>query len=259
MPGTIYGYIRVSSTDQNEDRQMIAMRALDIPEKNIFTDKQSGKDFQRTQYQRMVGRFRTDDLLYIKSIDRLGRNYTEILEQWRILTKDRGVDIVVLDMPLLDTRRGKDLMGTFLSDIVLQVLSFAAENERSNIRQRQAEGIAAAKARGVKFGRPPNSLPDNFREVHRNWRNKRLTLREAAGICKMPVGTFYAKAVRLEKTLKRPDPQEASGRSQCCAAGPGADPADRRPETSLLPAPMPAPSASTACAAKTQQSDLFSS
>ena len=137
MPGTIYGYIRVSSTDQNEDRQMIAMRALDIPEKNIFTDKQSGKDFQRTQYQRMVGRFRTDDLLYIKSIDRLGRNYTEILEQWRILTKDRGVDIVVLDMPLLDTRRGKDLMGTFLSDIVLQVLSFAAENERSNIRQRR--------------------------------------------------------------------------------------------------------------------------
>ncbi len=198
MPGSIYGYIRVSSTDQNEDRQLLAMRALEIPEKNIFTDKQSGKDFQRVQYQRMVGRFQTDDLLYIKSIDRLGRNYTEILEQWRVLTKDRGVDIVVLDMPLLDTRRGKDLMGTFLSDIVLQVLSFAAENERSNIRQRQAEGIAAAKAKGVKFGRPAAPLPDNFYEIHQKWRSKGLTLREAASACSMPVGTFYSKALRLE-------------------------------------------------------------
>ena len=194
----VYGYIRVSSRDQNEDRQMVAMQGLAIPERHIFMDRQSGKDFLRPQYQRMVKKLRPGDLLYVKSIDRLGRNYEEILEQWRALTKERGVDIVVLDMPLLDTRRGKDLMGTFLSDIVLQVLSFAAENERSNIRQRQAEGIAAAKAKGVKFGRPPLPLPDNFSKVHRDWRNKKLTLREAADACAMPVGTFYAKAVRLE-------------------------------------------------------------
>lgn len=134
--GNIFGYIRVSSRDQNEDRQLIALKELAIPEKNIFIDKQSGKDFKRPQYRKMIRRVRKDDLLYIKSIDRLGRNYAEILEQWRILTKDKGIDIVVLDMPLLDTRRGKDLMGTFLSDIVLQVLSFVAENERTNIRQR---------------------------------------------------------------------------------------------------------------------------
>ena len=164
--GNIFGYIRVSSRDQNEDRQLIALKELAIPEKNIFIDKQSGKDFKRPQYRKMIRRVRKDDLLYIKSIDRLGRNYAEILEQWRILTKDKGIDIVVLDMPLLDTRRGKDLMGTFLSDIVLQVLSFVAENERTNIRQRQAEGIAAAKARGVRFGRPPSRLPDNFHDVY---------------------------------------------------------------------------------------------
>ncbi|MCH1979580.1 recombinase family protein [Lawsonibacter sp. OA9] len=197
---TSYGYVRVSTKDQNEDRQLLALRELNIPEKNIFTDKQSGKDFERPQYKKLVRRMKRDDLLYIKSIDRLGRNYKEILEQWRLLTKDRGVDIVVLDMPLLDTRRGKDLMGTFLSDIVLQVLSFVAENERTNIRQRQAEGIAAAKARGVKFGRPPRPLPENFHEVHREWRNKRLTLKQAANACEMPVGTFYAKAVKFEKS-----------------------------------------------------------
>ncbi|MCI8802892.1 MAG: recombinase family protein [Oscillibacter sp.] len=200
MANEVYGYIRVSSRDQNEDRQMVAMQGLAIPERHIFMDRQSGKDFLRPQYQRMVKKLRPGDLLYVKSIDRLGRNYEEILEQWRALTKERGVDIVVLDMPLLDTRRGKDLMGTFLSDIVLQVLSFAAENERSNIRQRQAEGIAAAKAKGVKFGRPPLPLPDNFSKVHRDWRNKKLTLREAADACAMPVGTFYAKAVRLENS-----------------------------------------------------------
>lgn len=141
-----------------------------------------------------------DDLLYIKSIDRLGRNYAEILEQWRLLTQTKGADIVVLDMPLLDTRRGKDLMGTFLSDIVLQVLSFVAENERTNIRQRQAEGIAAAKARGVKFGRPPRPLPDNFYEVHKAWRDKKLTLKEAAETCDLPVGTFYGKSIQFEKS-----------------------------------------------------------
>ena len=145
--GNLYGYIRVSTREQNEDRQILALKELSIPEKNLFIDKQSGKDFERPQYRKMVRKLKKDDLLYIKSIDRLGRNYSEILEQWRILTKEKGIDIVVLDMPLLDTRRGKDLMGTFLSDIVLQVLSFVAENERSNIRQRQAEGIAAAKAR----------------------------------------------------------------------------------------------------------------
>ena len=163
--GNLYGYIRVSTREQNEDRQILALKELSIPEKNLFIDKQSGKDFERPQYRKMVRKLKKDDLLYIKSIDRLGRNYEEILQQWRIITKDKGVDIVVLDMPLLDTRRGKDLMGTFLSDIVLQVLSFVAENERTNIRQRQAEGIAAAKARGVRFGRPPAPLPDNFHHL----------------------------------------------------------------------------------------------
>lgn len=175
------------------------MRELPIPEKNIYIDKQSGKDFERPRYKKLVRRMKKDDLLYIKSIDRLGRNYKEILEQWRVLTKEKGVDIVVLDMPLLDTRRGKDLMGTFLSDIVLQVLSFVAENERTNIRQRQAEGIAAAKARGVKFGRPALPLPDNFHEIHKAWRDKKIPLRQAAKACNMPEGTFYYKAVKFEK------------------------------------------------------------
>ena len=196
--GNLYGYIRVSTREQNEDRQILALKELSIPAKNLFIDKQSGKDFERPQYRKMVRKLKKDDLLYIKSIDRLGRNYSEILEQWRILTKEKGIDIVVLDMPLLDTRRGKDLMGTFLSDIVLQVLSFVAENERTNIRQRQAEGIAAAKARGVRFGRPPLPLPDNFYEVHKAWRNKRLTLKEAAKACNMSVGTFYGKARKFE-------------------------------------------------------------
>lgn len=195
-----YGYIRVSSHDQNEDRQVAAFQNLPIPAENIFMAKQSGKNFNRPSYQRMVLQMQKDDLLYIKSIDRLGRNYREILEQWRILTKEKGIDIVVLDMPLLDTRRGKDLMGMFLSDIVLQVLSFVAENERTNIRQRQAEGIAAAKAKGVKFGRPPLPYPDNFAKTHRDWRTKKLTLRQAADACNMPVGTFYGKARKYEKS-----------------------------------------------------------
>ena len=204
MSGNIYGYVRVSSRDQNEDRQMIAFETLRIPEKNIYIDKQSGKDFERPQYKKLVRKLKKDDLLYIKSIDRLGRNYEEILEQWRVLTKEKGIDIVVLDMPLLDTRRGKDLMGTFLSDIVLQVLSFVVENERTNIRQRQAEGIAAAKAKGIKFGRPPRPLPENFYEVHKAWRGKKITLKEAANACDLPPGTFYEKARKFEKvnTLK---------------------------------------------------------
>lgn len=198
MAGTIYGYIRVSTREQNEDRQRLALAALPVPEENIYMDKQSGKEFERPQYRRLVRRLRRDDLLYVKSIDRLGRNYSEILEQWRMLTKEKGVDIAVLDMPLLDTRRGKDLMGTFLSDIVLQVLSFVAENERDNIRQRQAEGIAAAKARGVRFGRPPLPLPDNFHMLHQAWRGQKITLRQAARACGMPTGTFYSKAIKLE-------------------------------------------------------------
>ena len=197
--GNLYGYIRVSTRDQNEDRQVLALKELSIPEKNLFIDKQSGKDFERPQYRKMVRKLKKDDLLYIKSIDRLGRNYEEILEQWRALTKEKGVDIVVLDMPLLDTRRGKDLMGTFLSDIVLQVLSFVAENERINIRARQAEGIAAAKARGVRFGRPPRPLPDQFHQAHQDWRSKKITLQQAAKTCAMPVTTFYDHVIRLER------------------------------------------------------------
>ncbi len=194
----IYGYVRVSTREQNEDRQIIALREVGVTEKQFYIDKQSGKDFNRPQYKRLLRKMKKDDLLYIKSIDRLGRNYEEILQQWRMLTKEKGVDIVVLDMPLLDTRRGKDLMGTFLADIVLQVLSFVAENERTNIKQRQAEGIAAAKAKGVKFGRPPLPLPDNFHEIHRDWRAKKISLSEAAKACDMPVGTFYAKARKFE-------------------------------------------------------------
>ena len=191
-----YAYVRVSTRDQNEDRQILALKELNIPEKNIFIDKQSGKDFNRPQYKRLVRKLKKDDLLYIKSIDRLGRNYAEILEQWRLLTQTKGIDIVVLDMPLLDTRRGKDLMGTFLSDIVLQVLSFVAENERANIRQRQKEGIAAAKARGVKFGRPQRTLPENFTETCGQWRRGKITGVEAAKRCGMPPSTFRTYAFR---------------------------------------------------------------
>lgn len=196
----VYGYVRVSAKDQNEDRQIIAMREVGVSEKNIYMDKQSGKDFKRKQYKRLVRKMKKDDLLYIKSIDRLGRNYEEIIEQWRYLTKEKRIDIMVLDMPLLDTRRGKDLMGTFLSDIVLQVLSFVAENERSNIRQRQAEGIAAAKARGVKFGRPPKLLPENFHTVYQRWKNGKITGTRAAEECNMPITTFRYKADIYEKT-----------------------------------------------------------
>ncbi|MGN8874299.1 recombinase family protein [Pseudoflavonifractor sp. HCP28S3_F10] len=177
---SVYGYIRVSSKDQKEDRQQIALKEVGVNLQNIYVDKQSGKDFNRPQYKKMLRKLKKDDLPYIKIIDRLGRNYEEILQQWRILTKEKGVDIVVLDMPLLDTRRGKDLMGTFLSDIVLQVLSFVAKNERTNIKQRQAEGIAVAKAQGIKFGRPPLPLLDNFYEVHKAWRSKKITLKQAA-------------------------------------------------------------------------------
>ena len=173
--GSIYGYVRVSTREQNEDRQMVALSALQIERNNIYVDKQSGKDFNRPMYRRLLKRLQQDDILYVKSIDRLGRDYKEILEQWRILTKEKRVDIVVLDMPLLDTRRGKDLMGTFLSDIVLQVLSFVAENERKNIRQRQREGIEAARMRGVRFGRPELPLPKDCGQICVRWEARELT------------------------------------------------------------------------------------
>ena len=189
----------MSTRDQNEDRQFIALREMAVPEGNIFMDKQSGKDFNRPQYKKLIRKLKPDDLLYIKSIDRLGRNYGEILEQWRILTKEKKIDIVVLDMPLLDTRRGKDLMGTFLSDIVLQVLSFVAENERTNIRQRQAEGIAAAKARGVRFGRPPRPLPENYHSAYQRWKAGAITGTAAARECGMPLATFRYRAEIYEK------------------------------------------------------------
>jgi len=195
-----YGYIRVSGADQNEARQVIAMREAGLDGNHIYMDKQSGKDFERPAYQRLVRRLRPGDLLCVQSIDRLGRNYEEVREQWRVLTKEKRVNIRVLDMPLLDTRQGKDLMDTFIADLVLQILSFVAQSERESIKKRQAEGIAAAKARGVKFGRPPRPLPDNFYEVHKAWRDKKLTLKEAAETCDLPVGTFYGKSIQFEKS-----------------------------------------------------------
>ena len=189
----IFGYVRVSSTDQNEDRQMLAMQEKSVPEKNIYVDKQSGKDFNRPQYQKLMKKLKPGDLLYILSIDRLGRNYEEIQRQWRVLTKDIGIDICVIDMPLLDTRNGKDLMGTFIADLVLQILSFVAENERANIKKRQAEGIAAAKLKGVRFGRPEISPPDNFSEIVAAWEAKKIPFAEAIRQCGMSEATLYRR------------------------------------------------------------------
>lgn len=196
----VYGYMRVSSKEQNEDRQKIALTEMGVPENNIYMDKQSGKDFERTQYKRLLRKLNENSVLYIKSIDRLGRNYGELNEQWRIITKEKKSDIVVIDMPLLDTRREKNLLGTFISDVVLALLSYVAENERTNIKQRQAEGIAAAKARGVKFGRPPLPIPENFYQMHKDWRAGKITIEEAAKACKMCPKTFYSKAVKYEKS-----------------------------------------------------------
>ena len=193
-----YGYIRVSSRDQNEERQFIALQSKGVKKSCIYIDKKSGKDFDRPQYKKLIKKLKPGDLLMIQSIDRLGRNYEEVQNQWRFLTKEKEVDICVIDMPLLDTRQGKDLLGTFIADIVLQILSFVAQHERDYIRTRQAEGIAAAKTRGVKFGRPPIPLPDNFHAIHKAWRTKKLTLKQAAEACNMPVGTFYDKAAKFE-------------------------------------------------------------
>ena len=198
----IYGYVRVSSVDQNEDRQMIVMQRVGVLEANIFIDKQSGKNFDRPNYKRLIRRLKEGDLLYILSIDRLGRNYEEIQNQWRILTKEKGVDIVVIDMPLLDTRQGKDLMGTFIADLVLQILSFVAQSEREKIKERQAQGIAAAKARGVRFGRPEKPVPDNFKALVREWEKKQLPLMDLLKQCEMSEATFYRRLweMRLART-----------------------------------------------------------
>ena len=189
----IYGYIRVSSCDQNEDRQLIAMRNARVPQKNIFMDKLSGRDFERPMYKKMVKKLKCDDIVYIKSIDRLGRNYQEVVEQWQYLTRVKRVDIVVIEMPLLDTRRGKDLMGTFIADLVLQILSFVAQNERETIRKRQAEGIAVAKARGVRFGRPEIRPPEDFGKIVAAWETKGLPFAEVLRRCGMSEATFYSR------------------------------------------------------------------
>jgi len=198
----IYGYIRVSSIDQNEDRQTLAMQELKIPDEQIFTDKQSGKDFERPKYKALVKKLKSGDLLYVKSIDRLGRNYEEIQNQWRILTKEKGVDIAVIDMPLLDTRNGKDLMGTFIADLVLQILSFVAQSERETIRKRQAEGIAAAKARGVVFGRPVKKPPENFAMLVRQWECGKMTIDQFLTQTNLKESTLYRR-IREFRTMKR--------------------------------------------------------
>lgn len=195
-----YGYVRVSTREQNEARQLDALAPYEIPQKNLFVEKKSGKDFDRPVYKRLMKRLRPGDLLIVKSIDRLGRNYDEILEEWRHITREIRADVLILDMPLLDTRtKGRDLTGTFIADLVLQILSYVAQTERENIRRRQMEGIVAAKRQGVRFGRPALPLPDNFNAIHKAWREKKLTLKQAARECDMPEGTFYSKAVRLEK------------------------------------------------------------
>ncbi len=194
-----FGYARVSCYGQKEDRQVIALKEMGVGEEQIYIDKQSGKDFDRSQYQRLLKKLDRDSVLFVKSIDRLGRNYADLNEQWRKITKEKGADIVVVDMPLLDTRREKNLLGTFISDIVLALLSYVAENERINMKQRQAEGIAAAKARGVKFGRPQVPLPDNFYEIYKQWREKKLTLKQAAKACNLAESTFIGKVKAFEK------------------------------------------------------------
>ena len=199
----IYGYVRVSSSDQNEDRQLIALLEKGVIQKNIYIDKQSGKDFDRPQYKKLLRKLKWGDLMYIHSIDRLGRNYEEIQKQWRLLTKDIGVDICVLDMPLLDTRNGKDLMGTFIADLVLQILSFVAQNERENIKKRQAEGIAAAKKRGVQFGRPSISVPENFASLVRAWEKNEISIDDVLNDCKMSKSTFYRRLREYKLTLKQ--------------------------------------------------------
>lgn len=203
MSNTSYGYVRVSSQDQNEDRQLIEMERVGIPSNNIYIDKQSGKDFDRPKYQKLLRKMNEGDVLYILSIDRLGRNYEEILNQWRIITKDMKVDVVVIDMPLLDTRRDKNLLGTFISDMVLQLLSFVAQNERENIKKRQAQGIAAAKARGVVFGRPVKDVPDEFSDEVSRWKKGKLDMAELLEKYNISQSTFYRRVRELDASKKK--------------------------------------------------------
>ena len=194
MSVKIYGYARTSTREQNEDRQIIALKEMGVPDKNIFLDKLSGRNFERPQYKKLLRKLNSGCVLYIKSIDRLGRSYKDLSEQWRIITKEKGADIVVIDMPILDTRREKNLLGTLISDLVLALLSYVAESEYRLIHQRQAEGIAAAKARGVKFGRKERQLPDNFNDVCEKWKKGEISVKMAAALCDMPQSTFYYKA-----------------------------------------------------------------
>ena len=198
----VYGYVRVSAKDQCEERQLLAMREVGVPEKKVFTDKLSGKDFERPQYKRLLRKLHSGDVLVIKAIDRLGRNYGEIQEQWRLITKEKHADIVVLDMPLLDTRqKAEDLTGTFIADLVLQILCYVAQVERENIRQRQAEGIAAAKARGVKFGREKKPIPEEFGGLWEKFRRGEVTARAAAAELGVVHSTFLKWGSGMEKSL----------------------------------------------------------
>lgn len=199
MSNITYGYVRVSSKDQNVERQLISLKSVGIPDKQIYIDKQSGKNFERPAYKSLLRKIKPGDILITKSIDRLGRNYEEIMEQWRIITKVKGADIVIQDMPLLDTSKTRDLLGTFISDLVLQLLSFVAQNERETIRQRQAEGIAAAKMRGVRFGKPKIEMPENFPELYEQWCKKQLTIQEFAALCNVGRSTLYAKITEYKE------------------------------------------------------------
>jgi len=203
IPVEEYAYIRVSAADQNEDRQLSAMEAIPVPRHNIFMDKMSGKDFNRPSYQSLLKKLKPGDLIYVKSIDRLGRNYDEIQSQWRVITKERGVDIVVLDMPLLDTRQGKDLMGTYIADTVLALLSFVAQKEREDIRSRQREGIAAARARGVHLGRPTKKPPENFAEAVKLWECGKVTFEEALAQTGLKQATFYNRLREMRGGRRR--------------------------------------------------------
>ncbi|MBA4701768.1 MAG: recombinase family protein [Ruminococcus sp.] len=198
-----FGYVRVSSKDQNVERQLVAMKPLKIPEKNLYVEKISGKDFDRPQYQRLLKKLEEEDVLYVKSIDRLGRNYEDIIEQWRFITKEIGADIVVLDMPLLDTRKGKDLVGTLIADIVLQLLSFVAQSERESIRQRQAEGIAVAKARGVRFGRRSLKIPKSFEKVYWQWKMNEISAREASRRLNVDFKTFKKWCIQRDTCINK--------------------------------------------------------
>lgn len=201
MKNNVYGYVRISTKDQNEARQVIAMREFGVDETNVFIEKQSGKDFNRPQYKRLLRNLKTGDTLVIKSIDRLGRNYDEIIEQWRIITKEKQAAIVVLDMPLLDTRQGRDLTGTLIADIVLQLLSYVAQTEREFIKRRQAEGIAAAKANGVRFGPKPMKKPEMFRKNYCMWKDKKISAREAARRLNVCHKTFLKWAVEADDKI----------------------------------------------------------